>query len=265
MAFGIDVDVSEFERAITEIHAATNRGMAEIVNGMARDVSFMAIRETKAANRADIEALPGLRYVSWTDPVTGKSHDAPLWCLYIAKRLRRAVSVSRGAITRVVREGGASKMMGKLLRRRGKVGQGVYYAHEGIRWTRPQARVASRTIINARKRAVNFIRAGFIPAARIFAAATARDGGPQSYRVFGYEYGVSKGGASIAVPGENPTAELWNSALSNQKYSSVKGGVAALIRYAGDGLNQAIDKVATRELEWAQQKMAREFRAFWAR
>lgn len=275
MGLTATIDASQFEEAIREVQAATGRGLADIVNGIGRDVSFNAIRETRGASKAVIEALPGMRQVSWTDPSTGKSHDAPLWCLYIAKQLRDgAVSVSKGAVAKVLRDTRkkmrASGVSAKEIKRQffGKAGAGLRgksgRVFTAANWNRATAQIASRMILNARARGINFLRAGFIPAARIFAAVTAKDGLPRDYRVFGYEYGVSKGGATVATPGENPVAELWNSAVGEQRHSTIKGGAYALIRFAGHGLQVAIDKVSSREIAWAEEKMARDFRKLWA-
>lgn len=269
MPSGITVDTSEFETAVREIHAATNRNLPHIVNAMAADVALTAMNLTKKADPQSIKNLPQLQQVWTTDPNTGRRHPAPLWVLYVQKRLRehgvtlkykkRIPKGKRQAkfVNGVWTEGASKSEFRKI----GGAGH--------TNWTAQEQQKASKRIIDARLRSVGFLRAGFIPAARAFADAAGKVLRISTLRMMAHgergSSGVAKGGFRLATDsGESCFAELWNSAVSSGKHSTKKGGgETALQKYAGSALQQACDQVSAREIAWAEQHMEKEWRKVW--
>lgn len=265
------------EGAIRQTVAATHRSMKDIVNGLARDVAMTAIARTKRASDADIRAL----------------ESKPWWPRYIAKRLRSGgvtanyrVRVPKGKQVAKFVNGvwtdGKTRGDRRLLQMSGAKGDDIwsknklrlaptsaayrkmmfqngksarkYYQAQGA-WTQAIARKASQVIIRARLRSVNFLRAGFIPAARAFAQATGRTvkgGGGVHDR---NSVGVAKGSFKVATELKSPVAEIINSAVGLKSKTPARG----LAVYAAAGLKQAMEEVPRRQIAWATARLQREF------
>ncbi len=268
MSFELHINDSQLRAAIQEIEAATGRDMATILNDLGRDVAMTAVQQTKAASKQEIQNLQNKywwpKYVAKrlakkavTIGLTRRvklasGQEAPFYVDPSTKRaMRYKVSMSRGGNSKM-----RSSSYGQYFRQRFQksVGGGAHY-------TRQEARAVSKRIINARVRTINFIRAGFLPAARAFASASGRTD-LDLLRGKNYEYGVAKGSAVLARPGESPVAILINSACSDGKHSTSKTGDAALVRHGGEGLQKAVNIVGSRELTWAANKLQQTFNRF---
>lgn len=153
--------------------------------------------------------------------------EKPWWPKYIAKRI-----AGKGV---VAFRKGASKIR-----------------IQGKGFTREEAKKISEKIIASRVRSIAFRKAGWLPAIRRLYPlckdkqyARGTTGGAR-------QYGVDKGSARPAVPGDNPFALIVNSAEGIDRY----GGVEALQR-AINGAAMDMAEYIARKLEGNARKVAR--------
>ena len=257
MSNGLTIDDSQWRDAVVKMQEATGRCLADCLNSMGKDVALRAMQFTKKADMTALENYRESIYANWTNPLNGKTHSAPIWCLYISKRLRKTgVSIQYVGVRKISKSG--KKMMGSF----------KALAGGGSAWTKAEARAASAKILSARHKTFGFLRAGFIPAALAFWEAEGKTGilriSTNSINRNDLRYGgVPKGGYKLAVPSEAPSAEMSNSAVSKGKYSSKKGtGETALTQFAGKALEDAVSFVAQDKLDWAERHFEKEFRKF---
>lgn len=260
--------------ALEEYQRATHKDMVDIINDFGRDVAGHAIKFTKAASRAEIDALPSM----------------PWWPKYISKRLTKGtLRVRAGTKREMIGNAGApvfidpatkrareykvhlhrklSKKMGTTTYRR-YIRRTMHKLIGGGTFTRQDAKRASATIINARKRSINFIRAGWLPAFIAFAKATLNPNSKAFAKLDVLNdsgnhpkvYGVAKGSYEIATNPNNPVAILRNAAAGRRSRTPGEG----LSRWGRQGLEQSIQFVAQDKHEYAERKLeetAKEFSA----
>jgi hypothetical protein len=121
----------------------------------------------------------------------------------------------------------------------------------------PKMSAAINKLVNARKRTVNFLRAGWIPAIKKLESLVPKKSGAASYKGVKI-HGAPKGGATVAKPNSTwkSIAEIWNSVSGGTKDAGIQSEsnpnrVSAIIQ---QGLQAAINKEANAMLQYVKKK-----------
>jgi hypothetical protein len=270
MGAELQVDDTLWREAVIRAQEATGQGLADVLNSMAADVALRAMQFTPKASAQEIRNLPNNSpMVVTTDQRTGRKHVAPLWVLYVQKRLREKGVTVKYQVRLKKKDWQPKFVNGVWTEGRTKSEFRKIGGSGHTNWSADEQVKASKRIIDARLRSIGFLRAGFIPAARAFADAAGKVVRVSSLRMMLHSErgssGVAKGGFKLAIAGESPMAEISNSAVSKGKHSSKPGsGDGALVRYAGAALEKAVNFVAQDKLDWAEKHIEKELKRFFS-
>ncbi len=119
---------------------------------------------------------------------------------------------------------------------------------QGKGYDRKDAQNVSKMIIAARSRSVAFLKSGWLPAIRRLLPLSKK---PRKSSTQGSkQYGVDKGSATPAHPGDNPAAFIINSAIGIEKHGvaplqrAIDGSVADMVTYINRKLEESARRVA---------------------
>lgn len=239
MARGITIsvdrgDLRRLNAAIAEYARVRKVDNAYAVNRTAKDVAFRAVKYTHRAKDSTVES--GLkknisyRYVSKT---TGRTLKKP-------KQSYLPSSLARSVFSNALRKGTIYyKGMPKGATEPHQLGKGKFDA-------------LLKKYINMRVSSTEFIRAGFLGAAKAFARFR---GGESKPRLKGRRSGKGKG--IVAKPGIKSFATLINFATSKSPTSSM-----ALARYASAGATKAIRDRTADLVKFTREQLTKQARKF---
>ena len=217
----VTVKGAEETRRVLERYAELNtkKTFPEISKAKTIDMAFKSLQETDAADR---NAIENLKYRSW-------------WPKYVASRLAGAgVKMSRKA-TRTERFLSGNKRIS--FKRQGK-------------FTRSQAREASKKIIAGRLKGRSFIKAGWL-----FAIRDLQAGLPSADRVStkgeASPRGAKKGYGKSSATGSRIASIAGNTAL-NAKHTRTPAGALAV---ASKGAEKGVQKSKADMLVYIERKM----------
>lgn len=226
----IRVDTSAFNRALSEYAATTKKDGDVIVNTAAKHLAFQAVQLTQHANRAEIEALKQVKAVT----VFGKG----------GRRLKDYNTLSKSQrARRTIEEATTSAFLIYLYWAR-KTGVNIRQKFAN----RQAIMDAALRMVQARISSINYLRSGWLQAAKAFQGVSApRPGGLPVIKNPG------PGGARISRGGRH-SAEIWNSSL----YSKHEGGVSAGLYGVGKrGLQKAMAVSRAKLEQITKERMAR--------
>ena len=186
----LTVDTSRFTRALREYAATTKKDGDEIVNTAAKHLCYRAVQTTQFANKSEIEALRQVSSVVVFGKRGQKLKDFTASSLRSQRKRTNYAATSKGFMIYLA-----------SLRKRGK--SPAEFS------SRKTLEAGALKMIGARLRAVNYLRSGWLTAAKSLV-------------------GVRSTGA-VSLPGTNPapggskkstggkaSAMVWNAALYNK-------------------------------------------------
>ena len=225
----IRVDTSAFNRALREYQQATGKDSDAVVNRAAKNLAFRAVQMTQHADRAGIEALKQVKSVT----VFGKS----------GRRLKDYNSLSASQRARRTTEEATTSAFLIYLYWQRKAGVNIRQKFAN----RQAIMDAARRMVQARISSINYLRSGWLQAAKAFQGVSAPR--PANLPVI---KNPGPGGARISTGGRG-SAEIWNSSL----YSKNEGGVSQGLYGVGKrGLMKAMQFVQDDMIQYARKKMA---------
>lgn len=178
----VALDSRAFQKTFREKVAQSTRSFQENVNGTAFSIAQEAIKLTKPAQRAEIEAL-GI-----TSVTMGKR----------GRLLKRGYN----------RYDPTPRFLGIYIAHLKKIGKSPRdFANRAALIS------GAERALGARLRSISYLASGWIPALRAFASVLHRG----FYRGSARQFGVKKGRAIVAKHGWNPMAEFANSAGGSEK------------------------------------------------
>jgi hypothetical protein len=221
----VKVDTRAFDAAFHKYMAVTRHSLAEICNKKAAYIATRALKSTKRASRASIEASLGKKIVVSRTTKKGrviKSKKLSLVQADIADAPLAALIVNK---------------------RRGARGE------PGLRGAEMATAVSK--MINRRFSSIGFIASGWIKAIQELSAALKER--------FSYDrkvkaFGKVKGGATAAKPGWNPTAIIFNN-IDAKGSQEVK-------EYITEGVQKALDAEAASMEQYVESKLAKDAARF---
>ena len=231
----IRVDTSAFNRALSAYAATTKKDGDAIVNTAAKHLAFQAVKLTQHANRAEIEALKQVRSVREFGKTGRRLKDINL----VSKSQRER---------RTTYEATTSAFLIYLYWAR-KAGVNIRQKFAN----RQAIMDAALRMVQARISSVNYLRSGWLQAAKAFQGVSApRPGGLAVIKNPG------PGGARVSSGGRH-SAEIWNSSL----YSKNEGGVSAGLYAVGKrGLMKAMAVSQAKLEQITKERMARAAKKF---
>lgn len=226
----IQLDMREFKAALRDYMRVTSKDVATVLNTKALFIARAATVTTKKADKGQIQT-----------------------------------ELQSGAVQRV-----KINKTGKRKGQYGKRGRVFGTLAERILWKRAHQKgelptyremgVKVRRFINARKRSIAYIAAGWIPAIRILSAAGVDRGGPRQDRSVKRRGSRMIGDATPARPTKrlNSYSEIRNSAVP------LKGstGESALDKHGVAGLQKAVNREVASMRSYITKKLARTAKRF---
>lgn len=224
MGVTLKVDTRGFNDAIRRLAAVSRSDADKVVNRAAMMVAAKAIEITHHAERGEIERLRQIAQVI----THGKR----------GKKLKKE---------RVIYTATPQSLL-------------IYLKQQWAAGKNPRAQGGSRAdllqkaarMVSKRISSINWVRSGWSPAVKKLGAAIGR--GVRTGLPSGR---VGKGDASVSSGGRN-TAIIWNESLTNKG----ERPSAAMIRFAEQGLQRALDYGRQRLLEFARKNLKERARQF---
>lgn len=226
----MEIDTSEFDRAMAKYLEVNKREFQEIVNYKAKAIAFDSLYGTRAADVDKMRHLFGQVATRITAKKTGRRLKTP----------KPVYAEDDTFIHRVVVK--RMKLRGQKI---------------------PPREELNRIVKKERSRRMSgsgFIKSGWIPAAAKYQAETSAKGFVKKSGKRPRKYGVDKGGARPATRSFNPVAWLWNSALAAMTVHSWKPGRPE--KAAREGLQMAVNLEAASMVEYVRKKLAKNAKRF---
>lgn len=222
----VTLDMREFNSALKDYMKVSKKALWKVVNNKAFFICRGAARLTYRASAAKIETELGKDKETFRQITKGRN---------AGKFKRVGYSIKNSSV--------ANNILRERLYRKGEPQP-----------TKKQMMPQIRRFIRARASASAFIASGWIQAIRFFGAIVddTRGAPPQDQSVKLRTKRVV-GGANAAVEGWSPRARFWNSAVTKRG----SNGQNALIKFAGNGLRQAMDN----EIRSMRQYIAKKLQA----
>jgi hypothetical protein len=216
----LDVDTKQFNKTLYEFARSTRTGVVDVLNTAGMHLCYRAVQTTRHANRGAIEALKTHMATEISKPTkTGKTR-------FLAS-YKRKIETTRSSDWRIYEASSVALL--------------IYFWHLYKTGRKPRQfsnrqELMDRALrmVNARISSVDYLRAGWLAAARMFEGVARGTGGVD--RAALPRKKQSWGGATIAT-GNRHEVTVWNSAL---KGKHDKEASPDLIRYATEGLQQAL-------------------------
>jgi len=218
-----------FNDALKEYMKVTRRSLQEVLNNKAYFIAVNALNTTYKADKGKITAALG----------------KPVTISYASKKgkARSKKTVAYGSSAKT--SSGAPLAALIINARKGRGGKPGLY---GAKMTQ-----AIRKMINARLRAVNFVRSSWIPAIRQLSTLVKKGGGPRPDTSV-KQLGKPKGGASPAVVNGNMVkASIW---------SAIEKKAPFIRQVLEHGISKALRQEAASMREYVAKKLSEDTRKF---
>ena len=234
---GVTVDTSALRAVIPKYEAATGHDLAYVINRAGRNVAFRALEHTPRADKAQIESSlqqVHAHQIRGVNTPTGK----------LGRRLKKPRPIlfpTNLAVTLLVAR----------LKKKGKpIPSRMTLSYQAL------------AMVAARLRSVSFLKSGWLEGIRLFSeAAEMGKGGVKEVKA----YGQKKGHAIVAVPANEVSALLDNSAYGKGRpvVGKSRNAQASLLQYAGPALQQAITETAADMKAYAEKRVEQTVRKYW--
>lgn len=226
MTGSIRVNTREFSATLQKYLQVTGKDLAEIVNTKAFFVARGAVRNTRKADLAAMQAAIG---------PNGEEVIGHRVRIFKRKGVVRGKEITRTTFATL---GKAPRLALIINARRGKAGL------PGL--TGGEMHAAMEHEWKKRKSAINFLRAGWLAAVAVFARAIGKPAGGHSAAMV-ERFGVH-GGARVALPGFLVTAELFTTAFAERHPGQG-------LKLAAEGLQSAVNHETASMRAYIERKM----------
>lgn len=215
----IRVDTRAFNRTLREYATAIRKDGDEVVNRTAMHVAFQAVSHTRHADIAKIAALKEVAAVQ----ITGKSGKMLKSFSQVSAKTQEKRKTYKATTLAVMYKLAALHRQGVNVRSRFK--------------SRAEIEDAALAMVNARLRSVNYLRSGWLAAAKSLEMVVRQV--PAGYRKLKLRAKIlrmNQGGAIVSTGGR-ASASIFNNSLYSYKE---KGVSPKLVQYAAEGLRAAM-------------------------